>query len=104
MVLLGRTASAADVNGWTSSLPTLGRTGVAMSFLQSLEFRGNVIRTLYSGNTTLPPTSFIGLVPDLLHLSAQPATAEVAGWANTKLDILSLEVAFASSDEYFASR
>ena len=88
-------------NSWTSFLPTVGKAGVDMAFLQSPEFRGNVIRTLYSGNTTLPATSFIGIVPNLLPRTSPPSAAEVTSWLNTNLDLLSLEVEFAASTEFF---
>src|SRR5262249_7855084 len=45
--LLGRVAGSGEVAGWVSALPTLGRGGVATQFLQSPEFRGDVVRVLY---------------------------------------------------------
>jgi hypothetical protein len=39
----------------------------------------------------------------MLHRTAAPTAAEVAGWVSSGLDILGIEVALASSGEFFAN-
>jgi hypothetical protein len=85
-VLLNRTGSASDVNGWVNALPAVGNAGVASAFRSSMEFRTDVVTGLYTS---------------LLDRTTAPSAAEVAGWVNSSLDILSIDVAFASSREYF---
>jgi hypothetical protein len=102
-LLLGRTASASEVNGWVILLPSLGRTRVALAFVTSGEFRGDVVQALYSPNIALPSTSFAGIVPELLNRLALPSAAEVSFWVNSGLDLLSIEVAIAGSSEFFSN-
>jgi hypothetical protein len=85
-LLLNRTAGTAEVNGFLGVLPALGRAGVGLAVEESAEFRGDVVTGLFSS---------------LLDRTTSPSTAEVAGWVNSGLDVLSLEVALASSSEYF---
>jgi hypothetical protein len=102
-LLLGRSASASEVNGWVSLLPSLGRTRIALAFVTSGEFRGDVVQALYSPNLALPSSSFAGIVPELLNRSALPSAAEVSFWVNSGLDLLSIEVAIAGSGEFFSN-
>jgi hypothetical protein len=85
-LLLNRTAGTGEVNGFVSALPRLGRAGVALVIEGSAEFRGDIVTGLYAS---------------LLDRSTPPSSAEVAGWVNSGLDVLSLEVALASTGEYF---
>jgi hypothetical protein len=85
-VVLNRTASTAEVNGFLSALPGLGRAGAALVIEESAEFRGEKTALLYF---------------TLLDRSAPPSAAEVAGWVNSGLDFLSIEATMASSPEYF---
>jgi hypothetical protein len=48
LVLLNRTASATEVSGWASVLPSAGRNGVAIGFLESNEFRSDMTTAFYS--------------------------------------------------------
>jgi hypothetical protein len=84
-LLLHRTASTAEVNVWLGALPN-GRAAVALGFLGSAEYRGDVVTQLYG---------------TLLDRPMAPAAAEVAAWVNFGLDLLAMEAAFASSPEYF---
>jgi hypothetical protein len=84
-LLLNRTGSTAEVNAWLAVIPS-GRTAVAMGFLSSVEYRGDVVTKLYG---------------TLLDRPTAPAASEVAGWVNSGLDILAIEVGFGSSVEYF---
>jgi hypothetical protein len=86
-VLLNRSGSPDEVNAWLFPLPTLGRTGVALGFLESQEFRGAFVRQAY-GN-------------DLLDRPTAPSAAEVAGWINSGLDLLTIQTVMAASMEYF---
>jgi hypothetical protein len=96
-LLLQRTASAAEVNGWLSVLTSIGNTNVALVFLQSPEFRGIAVRAFYGVTAPKPPI----FLPDLLRRTGAPSAGEVNGWSSSPLDLLSIEVAFAGSGEYF---
>jgi hypothetical protein len=85
--ILGRTGSASEIGFWLGVLPTLSRAGVAAAFVGSGEYRSDQITQFYSS---------------LLHRSA--SASEVAGWVNSGADLLSIEVAFASSGEFYANR
>jgi hypothetical protein len=84
-LLLNRTGSSSEVNAWLGALPN-GRAFVALGFLASPEYRTDVV------------TQFYGTLVDR---STAPAAREVAGWVNSGLDILAIDVGFASSPEYF---
>src|SRR5207248_5579006 len=79
-------------------LPTLGRGGLAAQMVAGSEFRGKVVGTLYGNRPT--PTG-LAFVPNLLRRPTAPTAGEVAGWVNSGLDVLGIEVAFAASAEYF---
>jgi hypothetical protein len=102
-VLLGRTASAGEIGGWLGVLPALGRSGVAKAFMGSVEFRGDVIGSLYFSSAPMQLVPLAGIAPNLLHRTAAASAAETAGWVNSGMDILSIEVAFAglSGGEFF---
>jgi hypothetical protein len=85
-LLLNRTGSTDEVNGWLSVLPSLGRAGVANGFVTGMEYRTDVVTGFYSS---------------LLDRTTPPAKAEVSFWVNSGLDILNIELGFASSSEYF---
>lgn len=83
-VVLNRTASPAEVNGWVNLLPTLGLQGVAQNFLQSVELRGDVVRDFYE---------------NLLHRGADDGG--LRGWAFSGLSLADIRSLFQSSDEFF---
>jgi hypothetical protein len=85
--LLLRTASPGEIGGWVVNLPTLGRSGVAAQIAASAEYRGLVVSMNFYGG--------------LLRRQGMPSSAEVAGWVNSSLDLLSIESMFAGSNEYF---
>ena len=52
---LNRTATDAEVSAWVAALPTLGRSGVALGFLESNEFRIGMVTAFYSNFLLRPP-------------------------------------------------
>jgi len=84
--LLGRPGSGSEINFWLDMLPSSGRGALALSILRSQEFRSDVVLQFYFG---------------LLHRGTRVAAMEVAGWVNSPLDILALEVQFAGTPEFF---
>jgi Glycoside hydrolase family 44/Calx-beta domain/Domain of unknown function (DUF4214) len=99
-LLLGRTGSAAEVNSWLSPVAALGRQAAARAFLGSGEFRGDAVRTFY-GDPSLTPLPWEPFFINLLHRSQAPTAGEIAGWANSPFDFLTLEVMLAGSQEYY---
>jgi hypothetical protein len=106
MELLGRPGSNAEVAGWVKLLETpaamggLTRSMVVSGFLASGEFRGDVVRELY-GFPTPAALRVAGLFPNLLHRAAAPSAAEVNGWVNSGMDLLTIEANIAGSGEFF---
>jgi streptogramin lyase len=86
-LLLGRTGSPPDVAAWVSALQSnaLTRQQVALAFLSSQEYRGDVVATYYK---------------NLLHRAAGPM--EISAWLNSGLDEFHIRVAIESSAEHFA--
>jgi hypothetical protein len=100
--VLERSASATEIQGWFNTLPSLGYSGVAYYFVTSTEFRNDGVRTSYGDATQALP--FQPFFPDLVKRylsSSSPSSAEVAGWVNSGMDFLSMEIAFASTAEYY---
>jgi hypothetical protein len=85
-VVLGRGASAGEIEGWAAALTPGNRSVVADGFLQSGEYRSDVVKGFYS---------------TLLHRPAAPSSTEVANWANSSLDITDIRIGFESSAEFF---
>jgi hypothetical protein len=86
-VLLGRTASTAELTNWLTVLPSAGRMGVAEGFVLSYEFRRNSVYADYS---------------NILHRSPLPSLSEVSIWINSGLSLLDISVGIESSYEFFA--
>jgi hypothetical protein len=84
-LLLSRTGSTTEVNAWLGALPR-GRASVALGFLASAEYRGDMVIQFYA---------------TLLDRVGAPTASEAAGWVNSGLDMLAMEAGFASSAEYF---
>ena len=68
--------------------------------LGSGEFRGDAVRTFY-GDPTLNPLPWEPFFANLLHRSMAPTSGEIAGWVNSSLDFVTLEVTLAGSLEYY---
>jgi hypothetical protein len=84
--LLNRTPSAAEVAPWVSAIPQIGHDGVAQAFLGSAEYRSNIVTSYYS---------------TILRRPMPPTPAEVAGWVNSGLDIITIRIGFEASAEFY---
>jgi hypothetical protein len=82
--LLGRVGSTSEVSGWVAQIPGIGRSGVVQAFVTSAEYRSRVVRMYYS----------------LLFNRPNPSSSEVSFWVNSGKDLLSIEIAFASTSEF----
>jgi hypothetical protein len=69
-------------------------------FVGSPEFRTDVVQQLY-GAPLAPMQSVVSAFPNLLHRQSAPSSAEVNAWVGSSLDILTIEVDFASTPEFF---
>jgi Domain of unknown function (DUF4214) len=83
-LLLNRTPSSAEITGWVNLLPTVGRQGVALGFLDSQEYRMNTVEAYYIS---------------LLHRQADPLGLN--HWVTANLDLASIRVDIESSGEFF---
>jgi subtilisin-like proprotein convertase family protein len=84
--LLGRTPATIEVNFWLGQLNTLNRQQVALLFLGSEEYRGDVIRGYYA---------------NILRRPTVPSQAEVNSWVFSGQDFATIRVGFEGSQEYF---
>ncbi len=83
LLLLNRTAAASEVNAWVNALPTLGNATVAKMFLQSTEFRTDMVIAFYDG---------------ILHRS--PDSAGLNGWVASSLLLTQIREGFLGSAEF----
>jgi Domain of unknown function (DUF4214)/Planctomycete extracellular len=97
-LLLRRTAAPAEVQPWLPGVAAAGRQAVAGAILDSVEFRGDAVRTFY-GDPSLNPLPWEPFFINLLHRT--PSAAEISGWANTSIDFVTMEVLMAGSQEYY---
>jgi hypothetical protein len=84
--LLDRAPSAGDISAWESVLATSGRAGVVNGITHSNEFRSDQVASFYV---------------TFLHRSG--SEKEIASWVGSNLDLLSIEVGFCGSQEFFAN-
>jgi uncharacterized protein YkwD len=85
-VLLHRTASSQDLTAWAGAMPSLGRAGVALEFIDSFEYRADAVAADYV---------------NLLHRRRPPTAAEVAPWAQSPLNLTEIRVEIEGSMEAF---
>jgi uncharacterized protein YkwD len=85
-VVLDRGATSNEISGWAATLTPTNRSIVAEGFLQSSEYRADVVNSYYA---------------NLLHRSAPPSASEVAAWAFSPLDFTTIRIGFESSQEFF---
>jgi uncharacterized protein YkwD len=83
--LLQRTANPGEIGGWLAALSQSGRSGVALAFLDSAEFRSDTVEAYYT---------------NLLHRTAAPSPAEVSAWVYDGFDLLTIREAFEASEEF----
>src|SRR5262249_30931185 len=95
-LLLLRTPSTAEINAWLPILQSIGRRKVALGFVGSVEFRSDVVTQFYI-NTPVVTELYVTLLDRVM----PPSAAEVSSWVDSSRDILSIEVLFARSTEYF---
>jgi hypothetical protein len=86
--LLGRNTSVTEINAWVAALPGVGRAAVVTAFVSSSEYRANAVRGFYT---------------DLLHRTAatMPPDSEVLAWVNSPFDLLTIEIAITTSDDFY---
>ena len=87
-LLLGRTASAAEINSWVQAIPSIGRGSIADAFLHSAEYRADAVRSYYFS---------------LLHRQAAPSSLEVASWADSGLGVTEIRWHLEASNEFMHS-
>jgi hypothetical protein len=85
-VLLGRTPTGAEVDGWVAHLAGMGRQGVALAILRSRETRSDLFEGYYNA---------------LLHRPDDPAG--LAGWLGGGVDAHTARLLFESGSEFFAN-
>jgi hypothetical protein len=84
-LLLQRTGSAGEVEGWVPALTSAGRAVVAVAFLHSVEYRSDVVQTYYVG---------------LLHRTTPPSPEEVGSWVESGADLTVIRANFLESAEF----
>jgi len=84
-LLLNRFPAVSELNSWVGQLPALGRSGVALGFLGSSEFRTAAVTDYY--------VEFLQRLPDAPGL---------AGWLASGLSLEQIRVGLESSGEFLA--
>ena len=85
-LVLSRTGSTTEARGWVNLLPQINQQGVALAFLQSQEYRGD----LFNGNYNI-----------LLHRS--PDVLGLQGWIFSSLNATGVRIGFESSAEFYSN-
>jgi hypothetical protein len=85
-LVLNRLASSSEVSQWVNALPTLGRGGVAAAFVESAEFRTEMVSAFYS-----------------TVLQRDPDPAGLSAWVSSGLDLRHVREAFESSPEAYTN-
>jgi autotransporter-associated beta strand protein len=83
-LVLGRTASDAEVANWDPGLPQSGSAAVALAFLTSQEYRTDLFTSYY--------TRLLHRAPDAVGLQA---------WVSSNLDSSQVRIGFEASPEFF---
>lgn len=83
-ILLNRSASSAEVDGWVNTMSQFGTRFVALSFLASSEFRDQTVGSFYA--------NFLNRTADFEGRD---------GWVRSGLDFGDIREAFGDSDEFF---
>jgi hypothetical protein len=85
-LLLARVPSAVELNGWLTLLPSISLQAAALGFLQSQEYRGDVVTADYT---------------NLLHRAADPVGVNT--FASSGMDLGSIRQAFEAGPEFFSN-
>jgi len=85
LLQLNRSPATNDVNFWVSQVQSLGRQAVALAFLETAEFRTDMIASFY--------TKF-------LHRDADDDGLRF--WVRSNLDLLTVEMNILASGEFFS--
>jgi hypothetical protein len=84
-VILGRTPMPAELAAWVNSgLPALGPLGVAQAFLNTVEYREDVVAGYYQ---------------NMFRRTASPQ--ELLNWAHSPFDLITIAALFAQTPEFF---
>jgi hypothetical protein len=83
-LVLGRTGSAGEVNGWVNALPAIGRQGAALLLLQGPEFRTDTVARYYQ---------------TLLHRPADQSSLN--NWVSSGFDLPTVRIDLEASAEFF---
>jgi uncharacterized protein YkwD len=84
-LLLQRTGSAGEINGWIPAVASAGRATLALDFLRSPEYRTDVVQGYYGY---------------LLHRATSPSAAEVTLWVDSGWDLTKIRTDFMESAEF----
>jgi hypothetical protein len=85
-LLLNRIPGSAEINAWLNLLPSMGRQGAALAFLESQEYRTDTVQTDYV---------------DLLHRIGDNLGLNF--WVTSSLDLAKIRVSLESSLEFFGN-
>ncbi len=83
--LLHRGASSAEIAQWVAGIPLLGKTGIILGFMTSVECRLIEVKADYA----------------LLHRGTVPSDAEAMPWATSGMSLLTLEAGVLASWEFY---
>jgi uncharacterized repeat protein (TIGR03803 family) len=101
--VLRRSPDAGGEAYWLHALNSgESRVQVASGFVNSAEFRSDAVQAMYGASG--PGYSFQPFIPDLLERyqkSTPIAQWEINFWANSSLDLLSMEIDISSSTEFY---
>jgi hypothetical protein len=87
-LLLGRSPTASELQSVLTILSTEDRTTLALGFLNSAEYRADVIAQYYVS---------------LLHRASPPTSQEIGDWVSSGLSLTDIRAALESSMEFFAN-
>jgi hypothetical protein len=99
-VVLKRAPSNSEASYWYNALPSQGYYQVAYDIVTSAEFRTDAVQTFYGTQAQ----AFQPFFPDLLDrymLNGGASSSEIAYWVNSRMDFLSMEIAMASTQEFY---
>ncbi len=91
-----------EVFAWLAALRgPAGRGGSAWQVMNSIEARSNAVRDLYDRSLRRGPVSDSKTCNSDKLSRPNPSSAEIDGWVYSQIDLTSLAVGFASSEEFY---